>query len=146
MKPFRFRLERLLELRRKQEEAAAMALSEARRETARRRRRVEELQAKLRETDAIRLDAQLKGDWPEVFGADRAGKRIQLDLEDANARVVESLEAEERARLEVVERMRAREIVDKLKEKAKESYDKEVSAVEQKTTDDITNSRYGREV
>jgi flagellar FliJ protein len=138
--PFRFRLERVLQLRERAEREQARALGEALREEARRERERREAEARLaRAADQIagaqsrELPAGSLANLSLARDAAESGvDAARSDVEEAAQRV-----AEERERFD--ERRRDRRTVEKLREHRKGEWQLERSRSEQKASDEVRN-------
>ena len=147
MKPFVFRLETLLEIRKRREEQANIVLSQARK--------------KLFDAQAVlaQLVNKQKESWAEFREKQASGQIVVLEfqawyqflafLEKAikqQEEVIEALKQEVAAALKKVEQaMKERKAVEKLKEKRFEQYMFELQQEEQKVLDEIAITRYKRQ-
>lgn len=145
MRRFRFRLEKLLDHKRRLEEAAAIALAQAMAAVAKANEVVLELEASLRAIHADRASAQVDNDWSVVFRAVEIETRLQVSLEAAREALVAARDRAETARIAAVEAMTERKVVEKLREDARAEYDAEAALEQLKEVDDIVTARHGKE-
>ncbi len=146
MKPFVFKLETLLEIRRRKEEEASILLSQA-------RNRLNEAKQVL-----TKLCTQQKELWSEFRSKQEAGELVVLEYQmwhrffaflkkeiENQQLVVEGLTKEAVAALKELEiALKNRKAVEKLKERRLEEYRLAVQAEEQKILDEIAITRYQR--
>lgn len=145
MSAFRFRLEKVLQLRKHEERQAALRLAEARREAEEARRALEALEA-IREQGRDRL--------ARAHGAGSFAGHLQnlRYLVDRIGQLVTEAGAATRAAEERVSAMLAelsaalqeRRIVDRLRERSLEQWRVEQARAEQKAMDDVAATRHER--
>lgn len=146
MKPFVFKLETLLEIRRRKEEEASILLLQA-------RNRLNEAKQVL-----TKLCTQQKELWSEFRLKQQAGELVVIEYQmwhrffaflkkeiENQQVVVEGLTKEAVAALKELEiALKNRKAVEKLKERRLEEYRLAVQAEEQKILDEIAITRYQR--
>lgn len=140
-KPFRFKLERVLDFRRQAEEQAMMALSRAREEV------------RLQEAEVLRLESDLAAhertyyDKPDMSAAElwlwrQYKERLLLDLSQSRARLADLEARAEKARKVLVEKAKDRKIMEKLKTRQAETHAREERLQEQKEYDEMSTILY----
>lgn len=144
MKKFVFALQPVLEHRKRIEEekqlaaaARKRALVEAEAELARLNDEFRTYSTKLREEHAKLQTGELQSLYAHLQFVDRCTV-AQLKI------VAERRAAFERARLDLLAASKEKKVVEKLKERRKDSHDKEFARVEQKELDDANARRHGR--
>ncbi len=140
-KPFRFNLERILDLRAQLEERAKMELGKA---IAAHRRQEEAVAGLTRElADREEAMAQKAAVTPAELWLWRAYKeRLVGDIRAAKARLEELAAARERCRRTAVERSKDRKLLDKLKTKKAMRHALDENLGEQKENDEMASVRY----
>jgi len=141
---FAFRLEKVLSVRRIQEEAAQQELARAREELARARRVLEsvegELLAALEEVDALKRSDDLTPEALYLHSLHLAGLRRKID--QARRGVAGASEAAEAAAARVLEAHRAREGLERLREREEVAWRKEQGRRESLQIDEMAVSRH----
>lgn len=140
-KPFRFNLERILDLRIQLEDRAKMELAKAIAAVLRQRQAVDGL---IRERDS-RDDAMArkKSVTPDELWLWRAYReRLVDDIAAAKARLDELIEERERCRRTAVVRSKDRKLLDKLKSNKAKRHALEENRKEQKENDEMASVRY----
>ncbi len=147
MKPFVFKLETVLDLRRRKEEDASVRLSEARNNLRRAREALEN------------LNEQQQQSWEEFRNKQMSGELLVPDyqlwhnflfflkksIEKQKEVVAELTEKAVIALKEMEKAMKDRKAVEKLKEKRFEQYKLALQAEEQAMLDEIAITRYQRQ-
>jgi flagellar FliJ protein len=138
MQPFNFRLETLLKFRRIQEEQAQIALAQATAAYLAAQEVLTGLEAKLeRHTDAFRLRRQERVTVATLKMFQNYHDRIKEDITNQSIQV----ESAARLRLECIKKMeeavKARKLVEKLREKRLRQHNFEVLQEEQKHLDEL---------
>ncbi|MFU2210662.1 flagellar export protein FliJ [Solidesulfovibrio sp. C21] len=140
-KPFRFNLERILDIRTQFEERARMELGKAIAAHQAGEREVNRLINELaaREASMAQKQNPSAGDfW--LWQAYR--KRLMADIAQARARLAELAEAKEQARQKAVECSKDRKLLDKLKSNKAIRHAIEENLAEQKENDEMASVRY----
>lgn len=140
-KPFRFNLERILDLRIQLEDRAKMELAKAIAAALEQRKALDNL---IRELDARDASmSQKKTLTPGELWLWRAYReRLVQDIEAATARLQELIEARERCRRTAVVRSKDRKLLDKLKSNKAKRHAIEQGIEEQKENDEMASVRY----
>ncbi len=146
MKRFRFRLRRLLEVRRLRESIKRQELEEVRRELDRQRRILSALeQAHEGSVNDLRVGFQGTLDLERIAVYHRYLGLLAHLIEGQRA-VLESFVREEAARrVAVIEARRDRRIVEKLKDRAYARFLEQAAREEQAFLDEVSTVRYTRE-
>lgn len=140
-KPFRFNLERVLDIREQLEERAKMELGKAIAAHQAQAREVARLENELAARDASM--SQKKDPAPLDFYLWRAYReRLAFDIRAAHARLDELAEARERCRVLAVSRSKDRKLLDKLKTNKARRHALEENIAEQKENDEMASVRY----
>lgn len=144
MKRFRFRLERLLELREHREHDALLRLAEATGHCVRLNRGLRELAERRLEA----FDSPFTAGREVDLGLFTYRERYLAWLEARKRRLSEELAAREKTRREVqakyLEASKERKVLTKLKERRAAEHRLESRREELKAQDEITTSRFGR--
>lgn len=143
MKPFRFKLEKVLDYRSQLEEQARLALNRAQAEHAEQEELVRTVAGRLNahmvkqgEASKSPGDMWLWRQYREALEHDLAAGRVRL------RRLASKLQ---KAREEAVRRSRDRKLLEKLKENQARKHNEEASYREQKENDEMATLRYERE-
>ena len=140
-KPFRFNLERILDIRTQLEERARMELGKAIAAHHAQEREVLRLKNELAAREASM--AQKKDPTPGDFWLWRAYReRLVFDIAQAELKLEELAEARERCREAAVARSKERKLLDKLKTKKAARHVIEQNIAEQKENDEMASVRY----
>lgn len=145
MSAFRFRLEKVLELRKHEEQAAALRLAEAEREAERARRALDALED-LRRQGRDRLAQAhgaggLAGHLQNLrYLVDRLGQLVAEA--GAATRAADEKVSEKMAELSVA--LQERRIIDRLRERSLDQWRAEQVRAEQKLMDDVAGERHER--
>lgn len=145
MSAFRFRLEKVLELRKYEEQAAALRLAEAEREAERARRALDALED-LRRQGRDRLAQAhgaggLAGHLQNLrYLVDRLGQLVAEA--GAATRAADEKVSEKMAELSVA--LQERRIIDRLRERSLDQWRAEQVRAEQKLMDDVAGERHER--
>jgi flagellar FliJ protein len=141
MKPFKFRLEKVLEYRRQLEEQAKMELAKILRERDLLRARVKDLELRNDELDARMTEAKSMTS-AELWLWRTYKERLTGELEEARF-AVSRIEIEvARCRRQAVERAKERKLLEKLKSTQAVKYAREQNLREQKEFDEMATIRY----
>jgi len=145
MKRFKFRLQKLLEVRRLKEDALRQELARAQEAVRREKAVLERLTAARGATiDALRanvggaLDVQWIAAYHGYLGF------LARRIEEQRAVVDRAAREEVRKREALIAARRARKVVEKLRERAYARYREEVSRAEQAFLDEVGTMRYAR--
>ncbi len=143
-RPFRFKLDKVLEFRRQAEDQAKLALSKAQARLAAERQALDVLARERAEREAA---FAARKDWQtaDLWLWERWRERLKLDTERCQGRIRTCETEVERARAEVVNRAKERKLLEKLKEKQAVRHAREAQAVEQKGYDEISTILFGYE-
>ena len=140
-KPFRFNLERILDIRTQLEERARMELGKAIAAHHAQEREVLRLKNELAAREASM--AQKKDPTPGDFWLWRAYReRLVYDIAQAELKLEELAEARERCREAAVARSKERKLLDKLKTKKAARHVIEQNIAEQNENDEMASVRY----
>ena len=147
MKPFRFRLQRILDLREQHERERARSLGDAQSDEARQKARVEDAAARLE--DAASTVREKAAETPMPAGALRnlaltieaAQRRLERAADDHRA--AEASVEEERGKFH--EARKDRRSVERLRERREETWKEEASRADQKEIDQIAARRWKKE-
>lgn len=146
MRKFRFRLQKLLEIRRLKEDLQ-------RQELARARQALDREKANLAELKGVQAEAidELRAAFEGVLDVDRIASYhrylglLAHHIGDRQAAVGRLAREEAAKRAAVIAARRERKIVEKLKERAYARYRDEVAHMEQAFLDEVGTIRYARE-
>lgn len=140
-KPFRFNLERILDIRTQLEERARMELGKAIAAHHAQEREVLRLKNELAAREASM--AQKKDPTPGDFWLWRAYReRLVYDIAQAELKLEELAEARERCREAAVARSKDRKLLEKLKTKKAARHVIEQNIAEQNENDEMASVRY----
>lgn len=140
-KPFRFNLERILDLRVQLEDRAKMELAKAIAAAMAQKKALDGLQRELDARDTSM--AQKKTVTPGELWLWRVYReRLVQDIETATVRLNELIEARERCRRTAVIRSKDRKLLDKLKSNKAKRHAIEQNLEEQKENDEMASVRY----
>lgn len=140
---FHFKLERILEYRRQLEDQAKLALSLTRKKISEQNQILENLH---RDLDACLLEMSRTRQMTqsELWLWTGWRRRLELDKNQAQAKLTELRQLAEARRLELVARARDRKLLEKLRAKQAEKHVQEEQRKEQKEFDETGTLRYGR--
>jgi len=140
---FHFKLERILEYRRQLEDQAKLALSLTRKKISEQNQILEDLH---RDLDACLLEMSRSRQMTqsELWLWTGWRRRLELDKNQAQAKLTELRQLAEARRLELVARARDRKLLEKLRAKQAEKHVQEEQRKEQKEFDETGTLRYGR--
>lgn len=143
MRKFRFELQPVLDTRRLKEDLAKRALGEAEERLDQARARVKKIEDRIRcETAYLKTLASAEVDPEKVITSERYVDRLKAELVVAQ-HDVEACEAETaRLKAALVERMKERKAMERLRDKAYERYKYEAARQEQAFLDDLASQRY----
>lgn len=139
--PFRFKLDKVLEYRRQQEERAMMALAEARMQH---RRLSDALDAIIAAREAAEAALAGRADLTtaDIWLWQRYRERLALDLERAATQLRAQAEVVAKAQAELIDRARDRKLLDKLKTRQAALHAKAENLAEQKEFDEMSSLRF----
>ena len=140
MTPFRFRLQRLLELREIKEQQTAVRLSRAR-ESAAEKREVHDELAAARDRGRDRL-VESAASAGELQSLRILLERLDEHVEAAASEVVKADAVVDGVQVDLRAALQARRILDRLRERRKEEWQAEGVAVDRAQLDDIALTRY----
>ncbi|EPR43923.1 flagellar export protein FliJ [Desulfovibrio sp. X2] len=143
-KPFRFKLEKVLEFRRQAEDQAKMALAKAKERLDAERRALDSL-LREREEKEKAFAAVKSLSAADLWLWRRFRERLKLDMERVQGRIRNFESEVERARAELVTRAKERKLLDKLKEQQAVRHAKEAQALEQKSYDEVSTILFGHQ-
>lgn len=143
MQKFRFELQPVLDTRRLKEDLAKRALSEAEERLDQARAMVRKIEGRIRcETAYLKTLASAEVDPERIIASQRYIDRLKAELVVAQ-HDVEACEAETaRLKAALVERMKERKAMERLRDKAYERYKHEVARQEQAFLDELASQRY----
>lgn len=140
-KPFRFNLERVLDIRVQFEERARMELAKAMAAVAAKEREIARLENEKAAREASM--AQKPDLTPDDLWLWRAYReRLEQDINQARRQLAELEEARERCRRTAVVRSKDRKLLDKLKTNKARRHAIEENIAEQKENDEMASVRY----
>ena len=145
MRPFHFKLEKILEYRRQLEDQAKLALSLTRQQIAEQNVRVEALHKDL-EACLLKMGSLKQMTQPELWLWTGWRKRLELDKKHAQAKLAELKQLAETRRLELVAKAKDRKLLEKLRAKQAEKHGQEEQRKEQKEFDETGTLRHGRTI
>ncbi len=140
--PFKFRLERILKLRRDELETARQVLAEALAELAKARKALTQAQNALREAkeEMIKDNYKMPQEYLRlVKDRDKKVEKREIELENAEAFM-------RKARENAIEAQQKVEVLEKLKEKQTEEYKNEENRIDQIQTNEKVTLKYASEV
>jgi flagellar FliJ protein len=141
MKPFKFKLQKILEYREQLEEQARLALAKAQQAVREQKELLNRLQG-----DLARAEAEF-GERTDLTSGDlwlwrTYHERMEQDIAEAEHTLARKEHMLEAARREAVQRSMDRKILDKLKTKQAERHVEEQNLKEQKEADEISALRH----
>ncbi|PKM80843.1 MAG: flagellar export protein FliJ [Firmicutes bacterium HGW-Firmicutes-14] len=143
MKPFVFRLQTALDLRLKEEEMLKEKLCRATEDYKKRLKALEELRVRLTEIqDVIRGKSRRDIDVSEIVRYEDFIPVLAGRIETQKAAVEESRQEMERIRHDLVETMKDRKVLEKLRTGHYQEYVKESLREEQKQIDEMATTGY----
>ncbi len=144
MRRFRFRLEKLLDLRRHTERQWELKLAEATGAVALVQRRISEIGEEMTAGRAERFRETKVASFDTLYANELYLKRLEDELvvkkEELERKMAERAEIQK----EYLEHSKKRKVLDKLKERKEEEYYKEQLNEDFKVADEITAARFGR--
>lgn len=144
MKKFRYRMENILQIKKKLEEQAKIAYSTARIRLTKEEEKLERLRLqKSSYEDQLRGLRSSKLNLLEIRRCEEAIEIMKMKIEQQIQVVKEAEKRLEIARIKLQNAMAERKTQEKLKEKAFEEYILEYEAEERKVTDELNSFRYG---
>lgn len=146
MKAFRFRLQAVLDMRQREEDARSRELTEALSALSAENARLTELRIleanALAEYHALQQRGQLDLQALQWFQTYSVG--LTIAIREQLARVADAERQAESRRAALMEAARAKQVLAELKAKAKEAYRREENRLEAKTIDEIATLRHAR--
>jgi flagellar FliJ protein len=145
MRRFRFRLQTLLDQRKSIEEQLLAELGEVRREEVAEMERLDALHNKL-EMALRNVEAALGKNAPaeELGRMDEYAKTIRDDVKVQQLTLVSVQERVEAKRMEVVNAMQDRQVLEALRDKQEREYLAVIAKAEQNELDEMASVRYAR--
>jgi flagellar FliJ protein len=147
MKKFRFKLQTVLDQRQIKEDQCLAELAKARAEEAAEILKLDGLQKKLEQVcksikNALKesLDVSVLERWDNYAEAARDDIKVQELTIEAVKEIVEQ------KRLELVEAMKGRQVLEALRDKQEQQYLKAMAAEEQASLDEMASLRYARSI
>lgn len=141
---FPFRLERVLSVRRIQEEAACRRHAKAADELRGRREALAEslgrLQCALEAFDVLKHTDQLSQEALQLHSLHLAG--LRRGIEKARLRIAEATSELEKTRMELTEAHRAREALERLREREENAWRKRQTQLEARDLDEMAGQRH----
>lgn len=143
-KPFKFKLQRILDYRVQQEESAKNALAQARRTYRNQAKLVEDLkQAHKRHMHEIHTKKELSA--ADLWLWRNYRERLELDIKKAEHRLKQMAAEVDKRRREVIERSKDRKLLEKLKSNQAMAHAVEAGREEQRDIDEMATLRYGHD-
>jgi flagellar FliJ protein len=143
MKQFNFRLQKVLEVREREEQEAIKKLSQAKHATLDAQEKLRELQSSreaiVRSLATERRTGALNPE--EQMGYERYIIQLGEKISAQKTLIAELQEIENQRRLELVDAARERKAIENLRERAKLEHDSDVLHAEQSEADDLSSSR-----
>lgn len=144
MRKFQFNLEKILELRKYDEQQREIELGQATGRCNALRREIEDRKASRRHIFEKRhLD---KGDMRMFLYAENYTHRMDQEINKLKAELEKAEAERQKLQEKFLEASKKRKILDKLKERKQHSYYKHEQKQEQKALDEISSARYAREL
>lgn len=141
-KPFRFKLQRVLDYRVQQEESAKHALAQARRRYQNQTKLLNELRAQLQQhLEQMQTKKELTA--ADLWLWRNYRERLELDIKKGEHKLKELAVAVEKCRREVVERSKDKKLLEKLKSNQAMAFAVEAGREEQRNLDEMATLRYG---
>lgn len=138
--PFHFSMQKILNYREQLEEEAKVRLATAQRMCMEEERRCQDLRTLLAEKEDQSRNIALS--YGERWLLDNFIKGLRADMAASLLRLRSLRQATEQARLHMLERIKERKVLEKLKERQKERHDAEERDKERKTNDETATIRY----
>lgn len=144
MRKFQFNLEKILELRKYDEQQREIELGQATGRCNALRREIEARKASRRHIFEKRhLD---KGDMRMFLYAENYTHRMDQEINELKNKLEKAEAERQKLQEKFLEASKKRKILDKLKERKQHSYYKHEQKQEQKALDEISSARYAREL
>ncbi|WP_029895812.1 flagellar export protein FliJ [Desulfohalovibrio reitneri] len=141
-KPFRFKLEKVLQFRRQAEEQAQQDLARARSRLREQEERLEGLLQALADHEASRFgNAEMT--QADLWLWENYHRGLSQDVESSRVRRNRLAEEVERARAALIEKAKDRKVMEKLKEQQAEKHAREEQALEEKENDEVATILHG---
>ena len=140
-KPFRFNLERILDLREQLEERARMELAKAMAAVISQEREVARLEREKDEREAA-MAAKTVVMPEELWLWQAYRKRLVADIQTGQVKLAELEEVRERCRRTLVTRSKDKKLLEKLKSNKAERHAQQEKLAEQNENDDMASIRY----
>ena len=142
---FRFRYQRVLDVRRQQEKAKAQEVARQQAAVLKQRREVENLERAWQDARSQWLRAGNEGVSAQALQEQiRYLEGLRSRIEDARAELARLVDGLNRAREELVELMKQRKVLEKLEEKARAAYEARQNRLDQLLLDETATSRQWR--
>ncbi|HFE52385.1 MAG TPA: flagellar export protein FliJ [Bacteroidetes bacterium] len=142
---FRFRYQRILDVRRQQEKAKAQEVARRQAAVLKQQREMESLERAWQDARGQWLRTGSKGASAQALQEQiRYLEGIRSRIEDARAELARLVDGLNRAREELVELMKQRKVLEKLEEKARAAYEARQNRLDQLLLDETATSRQWR--
>ena len=145
--PFQFRLESILQLRKSEEDQLRDQLATLNAGVAQTEAEIVRLEG-VREGHLVVIDGHRSVSSPDLEKIRHDGlylERLNADIKTTNRLLEEQRAAADAKRAELVSKRRERRILEKLREKHRTRYLKELDRKEATLVDELSLTRYGRE-
>lgn len=143
MKKFRFKLQTLLDQRKRREDVLQVELGEIRREEAKELARLAELESRRAELQAKRIKLGRRTAAAELL-MDEYAQALRDDIKVQHLTVEAVRERLEAKRAELVEAMKARKVIEALRDKQERNYMLAIARAEQSMLDEMASLRHAR--
>ncbi len=144
MRKFQFNLEKILELRKYDEQQWELKLGEATGKCNALQHKINEKKTSRKHIFSQRhLD---KGDMRMFLYVENYTHRMDQEIADLTEKLEKAEEERSKIQEKFLEASKKRKILDKLKERKQQAYYKHEQKQEQKALDEITSARYAREL
>jgi len=147
MKKFKFRLEKVMDMRAEAERQRQMALAEARMKVEAEEQRLQSLHETVTsEKNAIELLRTGGAIKPREINAHyQYIRRLKLDIDHQRQNIFKAKQEQELRRQELLEAAKERKMLENLKDRQREAYMAEVNRKDQALIDDVAVTRFGKE-
>jgi len=143
MKTFRFKLQTLLDQRRRREDVLQVELAEIIREEAKELNRLAELESRRAELQARRAKLERRNAAVELQ-MDEYAQALRDDIKVQHLTVDAVRERLEAKRAEVLEAMKARKVIEALRDKQQRDYILAIARAEQSMLDEMASLKHAR--
>ena len=140
-KPFRFNLERVLDIRSQLEERARLELGKAMAACAEKQREIQRLENEKNARESSMSQKPVVTPQ-ELWLWQAYRKRLVADIQTGQAKLVELEEVRERCRRTLVTRSKDKKLLEKLKSNKAERHAQQEKLAEQNENDDMASIRY----